>query len=273
MLRTLAAGLLLVCALAVALVAATALWSERQLLDEGAGPDAAAAILRAPAVQDAVVDELAAHVPASVADRTRAEQAARTTLNDPAFAALWRTTTQSAQRQLVRRLEDDRGALVRDGVALDLRPELDLLAARAGLPPLPAGTDTTTRILTGDELEPAWRAVDALHRVRVVAPLLVVALLLGAALVARDHLLGLAGGGLVLVAAGVVLLVARHQARVAVADAVVQGGGRRAIADAAFDAATSTLPAIGIGVIAIGALLTALTLAVRAGRPEVRPVW
>lgn len=258
-------------------VAALGAWADRQLLDTDEFTSASVQLLQEPAVQATTAAYLADQLidGPQVADRLRealppklapvagplaagaGELAERTVLRimrSGAFQTLWEDSTRRLHQQLTAVIEGDDTVLARAGIVLDLRPQLGVLAQRLGVTDAATGDKARVRILRGDELDTARKAVDALHAVRWISAALAIMLLVATVAVWPTVARGLVVAGLVLVVGALIILVVRRVAGREVVAALTDGGAAADSARATWSVLTGLLAQIAGTGIVLGAL-------------------
>ena len=293
----------------LSVVAIFSVWANRQLLNTTSWADTNTKLLQNDAIRGQiagfVTDELFSSVdiagqlqsglpsrlqplaaPASAALRDLVEKGTNKALMRPKVQNLWRAANVVTHKQLVNLIED-RGRAIRlpggGAVILDLRPLVGAAAERAGLPAsataaLPADL-ARIRILKADQLTSLQKIAKALKSLAVVLPILAVLLLMLAVwLSAGRRREALLWAGLLLVAAGLLVLIVRSLAGGQVVDAVAADAGVRPAANAAWSIATSMLAEIAGAVIFMGvplilaALLAGPSRVARDLRRRIAPV-
>ncbi len=150
--------------------------------------------------------------------RAPATSAAQRALASPRLQEAWKNANERANRQLLRVIEDDNGALTTNGgaVVLDLRPlVLQVEGAASGLgvanrlPPLPPDAGHIT-ILESDQLSAMQTAVHALKVAEDFLVIIVVLIFAAALWVAPDRRRGVRACAIALIVAGLVLIFLRR---------------------------------------------------------------
>jgi hypothetical protein len=258
-------------------IAALGAWADRQVLDTDEFTSASVQLLQDPAIQSttaayladqlidgpAVADDLRAALPPRLAPLAGplsagagelAERTVRRIMRGGAFQTLWERSTRLLHTQVKAVIEDDDGVLARRGVILDLRPQLGVLAQRLGVRDAATGDKATVRILQGDQLDTARKAVNALHAVRWISALLAIILLVATVAVWPDRARGLVVAGLTLIVGALIVLVVRRVAGREAVSAITNDGAAADAARATFDVLTSLLRQIAGTGIVLGAL-------------------
>lgn len=278
--RIAASRVLLVLATLACVIAALGAWADRELLDTDQFTKSSVEVLQDPAVQattaaflaDQLIDgpAVAARLrealpprlaplagPLSAGAGELADRTVRRVMRSGQFQTLWENSTRRAHQQLIAVIEDDGGRLASAGIIFDLRPQLGVLAERLGVTGAATGDKATVRVLRGDQLDTARKAVHLLETLRWVSALLAIALLAGAVALTPDRARGLINAGIVLVVAGLLLLVARRVGGNQVVSALSDNGAAADATAAMWRILTSLLAQIAgtgivLGVVCIG---------------------
>ena len=150
--------------------------------------------------------------------RAPATSAAQRALASPRLQKAWKNANERANRQLLRVINDDQGALTTNGgaVVLDLRPlVLQVEGAASGigvadrLPPLPPNAGQIT-ILESDQLSLMQTVVHALSTVANFLVIIVVLIFAAVIWVAPDRRRGVRACAIALLVAGLVLIFLRR---------------------------------------------------------------
>jgi hypothetical protein len=267
--------LLLIAGTVLTTLALLAGWATWQLLDENAWGDTGDRLLEREEVRDRVADFIVDEVraasggvlPSVIGDGLESRVAEE--LGSPRAERAWRVATTEAHRDLVRVIEDDRTGSG-DVVTLDLDRVIRAVGQELGipLPFLPQGTGQMT-IIEGRQARSVRVAAAELERTAVVlliaAPLV---LLLAVAAASGWRMRALAGAGIAVTVAGVLVLAIRALAGAYVVDVLTPTRPDREAAEAVWSAGTSLL-----GYMAAAAIVGGLVLALAAGlaaRPRER---
>ncbi len=259
--------LLLVIGTLLTALALLAGWAQWQLLDDGAWAGTSEKLLENDEIRDRVavylVDQLQSvsgdAVPSgltgSVEDRVSDQ------LDSERAKRVWRAANVEAHRELVRLIEED-DASSGDVVTLDLRPLIRAVERELGIPltAIPPGV-AQLEIVAGDQIRGAREATDQLQRTASVLLILAPLVLLGAVLAAAGwRRRALAGAGIAVAVAGVIVLVARALVGAHVVEVLTPREADRDAVEAAWSTGTSSLAWL-----AGAAIVAGLVLAVVAG--------
>ncbi|MDW5598067.1 hypothetical protein VSS74_27170 [Conexibacter stalactiti] len=271
--------ILLALAAILTVVALLGTWADRQLLNTDDWTSTSTALLREESIRDPVADAIAA----SVADGSRAtavleevlpprlqplapqagalvrEAAQRATerlLDAPRVQRLWVEANRITHEQLVDLVDGGGTVVAGRGVVLDLRPLATAIAQEAGfsgerieqLPP-----SGRIVILKPDQLKTLRTAGDLLKLVGWLPWVLALALYALAIWLARGaRRRALLSSGVLLLAAGLVVLLVRRVAGHALVDAVAADGPYVPTAEAVWRIATTLLAELAIVVVVVG---------------------
>lgn len=258
-------------------IAAFGAWADRQLLDTDEFTSASVQLLQDPAIQNttaaylsdqlidgpAIADDLRAALPPRLAPLAGplsagagelAERTVKRIMRSGAFQSLWENSTRLLHTQVKNVIEDDDGVLAQRGVILDLRPQLGVLAQRLGVRNAATGDKATVKILKGDQLDTARKAVNALKAVRWISALLAVIVLIAMVAVWPDTARGLVVAGLTLIIAALIVLTVRRVAGREVVSAITNDGTTADAARATWTVLTSLLRQIAGTAIVLGVL-------------------
>jgi hypothetical protein len=254
-------------------IAAFGAWAERQLLDTDEFTSAGAQLLQEPAIQNTtaafladqlidgpqVADDLRQALPPRLAPLAGplsagagelAERTVKRLMRGGRFQALWEKSTRLLHTQVKAVIEDDDGALAQRGVILDLRPQLGVLAQRLGVRGAATGDKATVKILKGDQLDTARKAVDLLKAVRWISALLAIVALIATVAVWPDTARGIVVAGLTLIIAALIVLTVRRVAGREVISSITDDGPTADAARATYTVLTSLLRQIaGTGIV------------------------
>lgn len=259
------AGLLLV-------LSSFAVWVNRVALDTGVFVDTSTELIEDDTIRSAVaaraVDELFANVdvqaeieqqlpddvkslsgPTAAGLRQAAYELVERALEQPALQRLWRSSLEHSHETLVAVLEDESGAVTTTGgvVTLDLEQIVLEAADRVGIrsqveDKLPADVGQIV-VLRSDELDTAQNAFQVLETLAWFLPLLALAAWIAAVGIARDRRAAVRNAGVVLLATGLVGLVAVGVVGRYIVDSLTSETDVRAAADNAWDILTELLRA------------------------------
>jgi hypothetical protein len=257
---------------------ALAVWVDRVALDSSQWSNTSVKVLQDPTVQSAVssymVDQLYANVdvagaigsflPAAAKPfastlaeglRQPATSAAERALASKRLQDRWRTANEKANRQLLRVIEDDKGA---GDVVLDLRPlvlQIEGAATQFGvssqLPALPANAGQITLLRT-NQLSLAKRVVRELRAYANYLVILVVLIFAGAVWVASDRRKAVRACAIGLLVAGLLLIFLRRVLGDQLIDQLVVNDTIRPAAHNAWWIATEPLRLITTTIIFVG---------------------
>lgn len=255
-------------------------WAREQVLDEQRWTAQSVQVIRDPAVQQLLAEELAAAIVAIPAVQAtveggplppplagaalsvleqRAEETALRALQQASLDEPWAAANRAAHAQVRRWLEGDDLRRVDGELVLDARPALQQLARDLGLPAIAVAAAPSAQLAIADaarydELRATVRGLQLAASWGLPAAVL---LLAGAMLVARRRPLGLLAAGVATIAAGLaVLLGLRDEVRRALIDALADGGTPPAVSNAAWEAAAPALAARGWWALAAGAAIS-----------------
>jgi hypothetical protein len=281
------------------ILAVFAVWANRQALDEDNWASTSSSLLSDPAIKTQVasflVDQVYANVdvngevrralpprlaplagPAANGVRTLAERSTRQLLGRPRVQQAWEEANRLTARQFINIAEGKSGAITASGnaVILDLRPVLETLIVRLGLPrslaqkvPPSAGK---IKILESSQVSTLQDGVRVLRGLAVVLPLLAVALFALAVFLARgQRRRELAFVGVAFIFIGTVVLIARHLIGRLVVDALATTDAVRPATEAAWSIGTSTLRDVAGATIVVGVPLVAAAWLAGPTRPAV----
>jgi hypothetical protein len=267
----------------VLILGALAVWVNRVALDSSQWSDTSVKIIQNETVQSALATYLvnevynSVDVPAAIQSflpaaakpfagtvaeglRAPATSATQRTLASPRVQEAWRRANERANRQLLRVIEDDKGALTTNGgaVVLDLRPlVLQVEGAAAGLgvsnrlPALPPDAGHIT-LLKSDQLSFAQTAV---HGLKVAANFLVIVVVLifaAAIWVSPDRRRAVRACAIALLVAGLVLIFLRRVLGDALIDQLVVDDTVRPAVHEAWWIATDPLRLITTSIVFVG---------------------
>lgn len=254
-------------------IAALGAWADRQLLDTDEFTATSVALLQEPSVQATTAAYLADQLiqgpqvaetlrealpprlapiagPLAAGAGELAERTVRRIMRSGAFQTLWERSTRLLHRQVTAVIEDDDGLLARNGIVLDLRPQLGVLAQRLGVGAAATGDKATVKVLRGDQLDTARKAVNLLQTLRWVSAALAIVLLVATVWAWPDRARGLVVAGLVLLVGALILLVVRRVAGREVVAALTDDGPTAAAASATWRVLTGLLAQIaGTGIV------------------------
>jgi hypothetical protein len=260
-----------------------AVWAERQLLDTDEWVNTSSGVLEDQEIQTALGDYLTnelstqVDVEQAVAQRLppQAQQlagpiagaleqaagaAANRALQSGRLLTAWEEVNRAAHQQLIDLIEE-KGEFQGEGgeVALELKPLVEQIADRVGLPPevadrIPDDTATLT-IIKEDQIESAQKMVSLLKGLAIVFTILGLGSFGLAIYLASDRRqMTVLWCGLVLILAGVAVLALRHLAGGEVVDSLVQNESNIEAGDHAWSIGTSLMRSIAITVLIYGAL-------------------
>jgi hypothetical protein len=264
-------------------IAVFAVWANRQLLDNGAWTHTSARLIASPPIREELAvyltDQLYAHVdvsgeikhglpsqikplaaPAAGALREVAQKAIGLLLEQSEVQEAWRKANEVAHAQLVQLIENKNKVVKlrnHGTVVLDLRPLFTEVAEKVGAPTsvvekVPANV-AEVRIVRSENLRTMQNAVNALRRVAVILPLLVVALFALAVYLARGlRRQALIDVGVALIAIGLIVIVARQILGRTVVGSLATTEAVRPAAQAAWSIASSTLASIAWSTAVLG---------------------
>jgi hypothetical protein len=277
--RRIAVWTLVVLGGVIVLVGSLTVWARRQLLDTDTWVKSSSAMLQDEEIRTAIstyaVDSLfsnvdvAAQLQANLPDQASAlagpgsaalyEVALRTTeavLASPQAATLWEELNRRAHGRLVDILEGNEGGRVTTAggeVVLDLSPLVTRVGERLGVEAqLPPDAGKVT-IMRSDQLQTAQDAVKILKAVSALIGLVAVGLFgLAVWLAAGFRRRAIAGSALAVIAAALVVLVARRIVGNAVIDSLVSSEPLKRPSAAAWFIETSVIRELGIGLLVLG---------------------
>lgn len=275
--RALVYGLIAL-ACVVTLASTLTVWVQRQLLDTDRWTETSSELLQDADVREAVslrvvdalfddpsvveglrvrlppaLDPLAEPIAAGL--RNVALDRADTFLQRPAVQSVWEEVNRRAHTRLVAVLRGNEGGLVTTtggDVVLDLSPLVASLRAELGITGPPRVSTAEITLMRSDELAAAQDAVSTLDVLSPLLLLLVLALLVGAVLLAdgfRREAVRATSLGLLVV--GLVLLVVRRLVGDAVVEALAQPPARDATTTV-WLVGTEVLGEIALGLVALG---------------------
>jgi hypothetical protein len=266
----------------LAFLSVFSIWAKRQVLETDNWTDTSATLLSEPQIQRALAfyltDQLFANVdvqgeiqavlpprldpiaaPIAGELRERVQRTALNSLSDARFQTAWEDANRAAHEQLGAMIRGESGRFVsaEDGVVLDLRALVAVLASRVGLDEslgdrLPESAAQLT-IVRPDQLSAAQDVVKLIRGLSIVLPLLALACAAAAIWLApgrRRSVLQTLGIGLVVV--GVAVLLIRSLAGDAVAEALARNAAAEPAALQAWDISTDLLRDGGIAVLVYG---------------------
>jgi hypothetical protein len=280
--HTWAVRALLLAATALAVLSIFAIWANRQLLNADNWSKTSTQLLENPQVRSRVaaylVDEVYANVdvaaeirsglppqlaplagPAAGGLRNLAETTTDRALGRPRVQQVWAAANRLTAEQLIRLAEGDSRAVTASGsgVYLDLRVVLVDVVGRLGLSgrlagEIPPGAGRV-KVLDANQLSAVQDGAQLLKGLALVLPVLSLAAFgLAVWLARRDRRRTLLLVGLDLIAAGVLVLIARTLLGNAVVDSVAPTGGAKPAAEATWQIATSLLRDVAQASIVIG---------------------
>lgn len=263
----------------VVLIGSMTVWARRQLLDTDTWVKSSSAMLEDEEIRQAIstyaVDALfsnvdvAAQLQAKLPDQASAlagpgsaalyEVALRTTeavLASPQAATLWEEMNRRAHARLLDILEGNEGGRITTAggeVVLDLSPLVTRVGERLGVEAdLPPDAGQVT-IMRSDQLEAAQDGVKILKAMSALIGLVAVGLFGLAVYLAKGfRRRAIAGSALAVIAAALLLLVARRVVGNAVIDALVSAEPIKPSAAAAWFIETEVLRELAIGLLVLG---------------------
>jgi hypothetical protein len=268
--RTVGVWIVLVVAGLLLLLSSFAIWINRVALNTGVFTDTSSSLLDDPAIRSAVanrtVDELFASVdvqaevenqlpadyqglagPATAGLRQASYEIVNRALEQPAFQQLFKITLEQTHKTLVEVLEGggDRVSTENGEVVLNLRAIIDEAADRIGIGKqvankIPADAGRIV-ILRADELETAQNGFQLLKTLAWVLPLLTLVAFGFAVWLAGDRRRAVRGTGWVLVAVGILGLLAANLTRNYVVDSLVAREDDRQAASNAWNILTDLM--------------------------------
>jgi hypothetical protein len=271
----------------LAIVGMFAVWANRQLLNADNWADTSSALLDNSAIRTQVsgylVDEVYANVdvtnqvgsalpprlkplagPAAGGLRDLAQQTTDRALRRPRVQEAWKQANRITAQQFITIAENKSQLVTTSGnaVVLDLRPLVVQLVARLGLPSsisakIPPGAGHI-KIMSSSQITTVQDAVGALRGLAAVLPALAVAMLALAVYLARGRRREtLLIAGLDLIAAGLIVLLARTMLGNYVVDHLTTTDAVRPAADAAWSIGTRMLHDVAQATVVVGIPLVA----------------
>jgi hypothetical protein len=273
-------------ALLLSIIGIFAVWANRQLLDNSYWTETNTKLLENTAIQEQLssylTEQLYANVnvageirsglpsqlkplagPAAGGLRTLVEKGIVIALQRPRVQQLWKTANEVTHKQFVNLIEN-KGKVIRTpgggAVILDLRPIVSELATRFGAPASTAEkipkNVAEIKIVSSKSLETMQTAVRLLRSLAIILPVLVFLLFAGATALARGRRSRtIVHVGLVCVAAGLIVVVARSIIGGKVVDTLAKTEAIRPAASAAWSITTSILVDVAGGLIFIGVVV------------------
>jgi hypothetical protein len=266
----------------LAVLSVFAVWANRQVLNASNWADTSTALLQHPEIRTQVsgylVDQVYANVdvaaavgsrlpprfkplagPAANALRDPAQQAIDGALGRPRLQQAWKEANRLTAQQFINIAEGKSGAVTSSGnaVILDLRVLVTNLAARLGLPrsvsdKIPPGAGRI-KIMSSSDVSTVKNSATAVRVLAVALPALAIAMFALAVYLARGRRRQtLLFAGLDLIAAGLVVLVARRAIGGYVADSLTSTAAVKPAADAAWSIATQMLRDVAQASVVIG---------------------
>jgi hypothetical protein len=272
------AGVLLALATIVLILAMTAVWVQRQVLDREEWVDTSVELLENDDVRRAIglylIDELYANVdvageiqselperfqpladPAAGALRRAAEQNAGTLLGTSLAQNIWRRANERAHRLFERVVIDQESG----EVTINLEPLIERAAERGGLLGRAAGQlppdAGQLELLRSDQLEAAQTVVRLLRPLAIVLALLAIALYLGAVFLAPDRRRTVIYVGACLLFAAVAVLAVRRLGGNTIVDALARAPDSELAVAATWAIGTRLLVDVVSGVALLGLFL------------------
>jgi hypothetical protein len=273
---------LLAGATVLAVLSVFAVWANRQVLNASNWADTSTALLENTAIRtqisgylvDQVYDnvDVAAAVgsrlpprfqplagPAANALRDPAQQAIDGALGRPRLQQAWKEANKLTAQQFINIAEGKSGAVTSSGnaVILDLRVLVTNLAARLGLPrsvsdKIPPGAGRI-KVMSSSDVSTVKNSATAVRALAVVLPALAIAMFALAVYLARGRRRQtLLFAGIDLIAAGLVVLLARRAIGGYVADSLTSTAAVKPAADAAWSIATQMLRDVAQASVVIG---------------------
>ena len=255
------------------------LWAKRQALDEDNWVDTSSALLEDDDIRTAVglfiidrlyqSEEVEARIaavlpprlvqlakPAAAGLKEVAQRNAGRILGTAAALQAWEAANRTAHRALINLIESD---VASGDVSLDLGTLFEQMAAATGLPSeavekLPPNV-SSLQILSGEKLHTARDALDVFKTLLWVLLALTLAAFAGAIALSRERRQTVMRVGGCLMFAGVALFAIRTLAGAAVVDALADAPNAHAVADDAWDIATTLLVAVAAGGFLFGLFL------------------
>jgi hypothetical protein len=267
------------------------IWARAQLLNTTAWTKTSSELLEQPQVRETVattlVDQLYANVdlagelrsrlpdnlrplagPAAGALRDPLQRAIERLLEAPRFQALWSEANRVTHQQFVNIVEDKGRAIRLPGggaVQLDLRPLAGRIAQQLGLSGSRVDQIPQIKLLSADQVDAAQRGVKLLKAVSIFLFALTLLLLATAVWLARPerrrHVI--AGAGIRLVVAGLVVLAVRAIVGHALVEDLASTAAGRDVSADVWKVATSLLVGVA-GVMIVAGLLVAIPGALAA---------
>ena len=256
-----------------------ALWAKRQALDTDNWVDTSSALLEDDEIRTAVglfiidrlyqSEEVEARIasvlpprlvqlakPAAAGLKEVAQRNAGRILGTDAALQAWEAANRTAHNALIKLVESD---VASGDVSLQLGALFEQMAAATGLPAeavdrLPPNV-TSLQVLSGEKLQSARDALDLFKTLLWVLLVLSIASFAGAIALATDRRRTVIKVGGCLMFAGVALYAVRTLAGAAVVDALAEAPNAHAVADDAWDIATSLLVAVASGGFLFGLFL------------------
>lgn len=275
-------GLLLALATLVTVMAILAVWTKRQVLEEGNWMQTSSALLADPVVRDRVadylVDQLYENVdvegaiqpllpdelqrlagPISSGLRELVDKAANAALARPAVQEAWRFANQTAHRALTAAIEGDYTAISEsDGyVVLDLGVVLKEVSETAGIggrvaDKIPEGA-AQLKIMSADNIDNVRKMADLLKVLAFVLTAIALILYIVAIYLARGYRVkAMAATGVSLIFAGTIALVLRDWLGETLVHDLVDSAETIPAALASWQIATGVLEETSTGVLATG---------------------
>jgi hypothetical protein len=264
----------------VLVVAVLALWLNREALDTNTYTDTSAQIMEQPAVQQALanylVNQLYTNVnvaqqikpllpaqaqplaaPIAAGLREFAQRAALRLVSSDQFLQAWERANRLAHTQLLIVLNGGGPRLKTEGgvVAIQTGPMIQQLASRIGIQPTSFANGRIV-IMNSNQLSTVQTLAQALKTAAFVLPFVAIALFALAIYLSRHRKATVRACGIGIIAAGVILLIARVLIGNYIVDSLVQLPENRPAADAVWTVLTNDLrdatrTTIAVGLIAV----------------------
>jgi hypothetical protein len=297
--RRTAVGVVLAAATLLAIASIFALWANRQVLDADNWADTSSAMLDDNAIRTQVagylVDQVYTNVdvgaevgralpprfkplagPAANGLRDLAQTTTERALGRPRIQQAWKAANRITAQQFINIAEGKSGAITASGsaVVLDLRSMVVDLVARLGLPGTLAGKipDGAGRIkiMSSSQVSTLQDGVSVLRGLGAILPALTVALLALAVYLARGRRRPvLLAAGLIWIAAGLIVLLARNIIGSQVVDSLASTDAAKPAADAAWSIGTRMLHDVAQASVVIGIPVVAAAWLAGPSRPAV----
>lgn len=287
--------LLAAAACLLAVVAITATWMNREVMDSGRWTETSVQVLRDSQVQELtaafLADQLVAQqatndtvrdaLPPALRDFSGtataalgkvAERAALDALRARALEDLWAEASRSTHAQFVRWLDGREARAGTDPVTLDLQPAIERLARRVGISDAviakasAASGGAEVPLVQAGQFEQTRTDAHRLEQASTLTLPLAIVVAALSILVAPRWRWGFVRVGIAAAIAGIVVLLGAPELQSHLIAGLVEGGAARPVASTILDATTPSLLRVGWLTTVGGAVVAILAFATRPGR-------